>query len=486
LKPSTGNFIYMSQKSHRPHDYVSTIHFKVIIQVHFSNLKSTWSIPYIRSQESKVIHLIIKRLPISLVSTPLNLMDVLVHASPPNSPKPHLYSPSALKTKNNIETIQEQQKPHQDSSSSQSPVITMSNDSISVQEDQKARTNKRYIFLLVINYSFLFVGSLSSSLLSKFYFNHQGSSRWVSTWVQSAGFPLLLFPIYLPFYVFKCTDRRPFSLFTPKLLILSIFIGLMLGLNNLLFSWGNSYLPVSTSSLLLSSQLVFNLILSAIIVKQKITFQNFNCVILLTLSSVLLALGSSHDKSQGLTRAKYFIGFLSTIGAGLLFALYLPVMEKIYRRIYCYEMVVEMQLVMEIAATALATMGMASAGGFSEMKRESQVRFDKGARVYWVTVFANVVTWQLCFMGTAGMVFLTSSLTGGICMTALLAMNVLGGVVVYGDEFGGVKVVSTVLCGWGFCSYVYGLYLKMKEEKEMENKNHGMEMAHNAVAPNNV
>ncbi|KAJ6933971.1 hypothetical protein NC651_009134 [Populus alba x Populus x berolinensis] len=129
---------------------------------------------------------------------------------------------------------------------------------------------------------------------------------------------------------------------------------------------------------------------------------------------------------------------------------------------------------------------MASAGGFSEMKRESQVKFDKGATVYWITVFANVVTWQLCFMGTAGMVFLTSSLTGGICMTALLAMNVLGGVVVYGDEFGGVKVVSTVLCAWGFCSYVYGLYLKMKEEKEMENKNHAMEMVHNAVAPNNV
>jgi hypothetical protein len=89
-------------------------------------------------------------------------------------------------------------------------------------------------------------------------------------------------------------------------------------------------------------------------------------------------------------------------------------------------------------------------------------------------------------MGTAGMVFLTSSLTGGICMTALLAMNVLGEVLVYGDEFGGVKVVSTVLCGWGFCSYVYGMYLKMREEKEKENKNHGMEMAQNVVSANNV
>jgi hypothetical protein len=63
------------------------------------------------------------------------------------------------------------------------------------------------------------------------------------------------------------------------------------------------------------------------------------------------------------------------------------------------------------------------------------------------------------------MVFLTSSLTGGICMTALLSMNVLGGVLVYRDEFGGLKAVSTVLCMWGFCSYVYGMYVKMLEEK---------------------
>ena len=79
---------------------------------------------------------------------------------------------------------------------------------------------------------------------------------------------------------------------------------------------------------------------------------------------------------------------------------------------------------------------------------------------------ANVVTWQFCFMGTAGMVFFTSSLTSGICMTTLLSMNVLGGVLVYRDEFGGFKAVSTVLCLWGFCSYVYGMYVKMLKEED--------------------
>ncbi|CAN4117408.1 unnamed protein product [Withania somnifera] len=328
-----------------------------------------------------------------------------------------------------------------------------------IQQDQagisrETNTNENhYTFLVGINYMLLFIGSISSSLLSKFYFNHKGHSRWVSTWVQSAGFPLLLLPIYLPFYVFKSTHRKPFTRFTPKILLLSLLIGFFLGLNNFLFSWGNSYLPISTNSLVLSSQLVFTLITSVIIVKQKMTYTNLNCVILLTLSSVLLALGSSHDKPKGLTRTKYFIGFFSTLGAGLLFSLYLPLMETIYKKVYCYSMVVEMQMVMELAATVLATGGNV---------------FDLGEKAYWLTLILNLGTWQFCFMGTAGMVFMTSSLTGGVCMTALMSVNVLGGVIVYGDNFGGIKVVSTLLCVWGFSSYLYGLYMNNEEEKNKE------------------
>ncbi|KAK2992436.1 hypothetical protein RJ640_022814 [Escallonia rubra] len=333
-----------------------------------------------------------------------------------------------------------------------------------------ATGDERYMILIGLNYKCLFLGSVSSSLLSKFYFNHKGSSRWVSTWVQSAGFPLLLLPIYLPYHLFKCSQRKPFSRFNPKIFLLSVMVGFLLGINNLLFSWGNSYLPVSTSSFILSSQLAFNLILSVIIVKQKITFSNLNCVVLLTLSSVLLGLhgGGSSTTSQGLTRTKYLIGFFCTLGAGLLFALYLPLMEMIYRKVYCYAMVVEMQLVMEVAATALAFAGMAWDRGFAEMRNESSWVFDLGPRAYWLTVGFNVFTWQLCFLGTAGMIFCTTSLTSGICMTVLMAMNVLGGVLVYGDEFGGAKVVSTLLCWWGFCSYVYGIYVNQKKRNGEE------------------
>ncbi|RYR13280.1 hypothetical protein Ahy_B04g070364 isoform A [Arachis hypogaea] len=296
--------------------------------------------------------------------------------------------------------------------------------------DQKSIRNKRYMSLLVLNYFLLFVGSVSSSMLSKYYFTHKGSSKWVSTWVQCTGFPLLLIPIFLPYSLLKSTIRKPFTDFNKKILTLSIFVGIMLGINNLLFSWGVSYLPVSTSSLLLSSQLGFNLILSVIIVKQKITFSNLNTVILITLSSIILALNSSKERPKGVTEKQYFIGFFCTISAGLLFALYLPIVEKIYKKVYCYEMVMEMQL--------------------------------------------------LCFMGTAGMVFLTSSLTGGICMTALLSMNVLGGVVFLREKFGGLKAVATVLCLWGFCSYVYGMYTKMLEAKAIPQQNNNNNNHHSA------
>ncbi|KAJ8762840.1 hypothetical protein K2173_022969 [Erythroxylum novogranatense] len=124
----------------------------------------------------------------------------------------------------------------------------------------------------------------------------------------------------------------------------------------------------------------------------------------------------------------YFISFFSTLGVVLLFALYLPVKEKIYKKAYCFSMVMEMQLVMEIATTALATIGITFDDSFLDMRRET-------------TVIANIASWKLCFMckpilryifnSTTGIVFLTSSLIRGICMAARLAMNLIRGVLVY-------------------------------------------------------
>ncbi|CAO2189126.1 unnamed protein product [Urochloa humidicola] len=331
----------------------------------------------------------------------------------------------------------------------------------------------RRSLLLAITFAALFAGSLSSSLLSRFYFAHGGADRWLATLVQSAGFPFLL--LVLLTRPPKSGKKMMFGGFTPRLVLYCVLLGLVMGLNNLLYSCGTSYLPVSTTSLLLSMQLAFTLALAAALVRVPLSFANINAVVLLTLSSLLLAL--RHEVVGGdrwlpntrgaapaatTTSADYLLGVASTLGAALLCALYLPAAELVYRHggVTGFRMVIEAQVIMEAVATAVSGAGMVASGGGKGLWSGVEATWDLSPAAYYVVVGAAVLSWQMCFFGTAGMVYLTTSLHGGICMTALLAVNVAGGVVVFGDEFGAEKGVAMVLCLWAFSSYVYGEYKK--------------------------
>ncbi|CAO2163849.1 unnamed protein product [Urochloa humidicola] len=323
---------------------------------------------------------------------------------------------------------------------------------------------------LAITYAALFAGSLSSSLLSRFYFAHGGADRWLATLVQSAGFPFLL--LVLLARPPASGKMMMFSGFTPRLVLYCVLLGLVMGLNNLLYSCGTSYLPVSTTSLLLSMQLAFTLALAAALVRVPLSFANINAVVLLTLSSLLLALRHEvvggdrwlpHTGGAAATAsADYLLGVASTLGAALLCALYLPAAELVYRHggVTGFRMVVEAQVIMEAVATAVSGAGMFASGGGKGLWSGVEATWDLSPAAYYAVVGAAVFSWQMCFFGTAGTVYLTTSLHGGICMSALLAVNVAGGVVVFGDEFGAEKGVAMVLCLWAFSSYVYGEYKK--------------------------
>ncbi|KAL5982610.1 hypothetical protein ACLOJK_016684 [Asimina triloba] len=318
--------------------------------------------------------------------------------------------------------------------------------------------------LLSLNCTLNAIGTICGPLLLRLYYLHGGSRKWLTSWLQTAAFPLLLPPLYFLYKKHRQTQNTPF-LAEPKLLISSAVIGLLIGLNNFLYSQGLSLLPVSTSSLLFATQLAFTAFFALIIVRQKFSPYSVNAVVLMTLGSVLLALRKSSDRPANVSSAEYTAGFLVSLGAAALLGLTLPCIELAYakaNRAITYAVLLQFQLGTLLFATLFCTIGMIINKDFEAIAKEAR-EYGLGEATYYLVLIGCAIVFEMVFVGALGIIFCGSSLFVGVFSSALLPLTEIAAVIAFKEKFNGEKGLALALSLWGFTSYFYGSYKTQKK-----------------------
>ncbi|KAG9450943.1 hypothetical protein H6P81_010908 [Aristolochia fimbriata] len=353
-----------------------------------------------------------------------------------------------------------------------------------IREREKEPTKKALkLALLLINAALLILGNSGGPLLLRLYFLRGGTRLWFSSWLQTGGWPLMFIPLTISYFHRRrrssssssttTTNQYQTKLYfiTPRLFLASAFLGILTGLDDYMYAYGSSYLPVSTSSLLISTQLMFNAIFAYFVVKQKFTSYSINSVFLLTLGAVVLGLHTDGDRPPGETHLQYMLGFVMTIGAAFLYGLVLPLIELTYikaRQEITYTLVIEMQMVLSFFATAFCTVGMLINNDFQAISRQAN-EYELGPTKYYMVIVFSAILWQCFFLGMVGVVSCSSSLQAGVIIAALIPVTEVLGVIFFREKFSAEKGVSLALSLWGFASYLYGEKKHMaKDDKQNE------------------
>ncbi|CAL9235428.1 unnamed protein product [Arabidopsis halleri] len=330
--------------------------------------------------------------------------------------------------------------------------------------------------LVIINCIFLAIGNCGGPLMMRLYFHNGGERIWFSSFLQTVGCPLILFPLLFSFLRrrrrLEEQEKTSFFLMKPPLFMASIVAGLLMGFDNYLYSYGLAYIPVSTASLIISAQLGFTALFAFFMVKQKFTPFTINAVVLLTVGAVVLALNSDSDKLANETHKEYVVGFIMTIGAALLYAFILPLVELSYkksRQRIAYTLALEFQMVLCFVATCFCLVGMLVAGDFKVLAGEAR-DFKLGESLYYVVIVFTAIIWQAFFVGAIGLIFCASSLVSGIMISALLPVTVILAVICFQENFQAGKGVALALSLWGSVSYFYGQIKSEEKTKAQETQ----------------
>ncbi|GJR30436.1 probable purine permease 11 isoform X2 [Tanacetum coccineum] len=125
----------------------------------------------------------------------------------------------------------------------------------------------------------------------------------------------------------------------------------------------------------------------------------------------LLAVNDDLDRPAGVTKGKYALGFVVTLGASGVYALLLSIMQLTCQKVIkeeAFSVVLELQIYTSFFATSVSTIGL----------------------------FAS---------GVVGLVFVVSSLFSNVISTLSLALTPLVAVAVFHDKMNGVKIIAMLL-----------------------------------------
>lgn len=318
--------------------------------------------------------------------------------------------------------------------------------------------------MVVVNILFLLVGQTAAMLLGRFYYDQGGNSKWLATVVQTAGFPLLIIPLILFRSPSSTNNTTPIS----KISLIYIALGLIIAGDNLMYSYGLLYLSASTYALVCASQLAFNAVFSYFLNSQKFTAMIFNSVVLLTFSAALLAIDEDSDVPEGISRGKYALGFILTVGASAAYSLILSLMQLTFQKVQKREnfsVVLEMQLYTALVATCGSVIGLFASGEWRGLKGEMD-GFQKGKVAYVMTLVWTGVSWQVASVGVVGLIFVVSSLFSNVISTLAFPVVPIFAMIFFHDKMGGVKVMAMLIAIWGFVSYMYQQYLDDSKAKK--------------------
>ncbi|XP_076888734.1 purine permease 1-like [Bidens hawaiensis] len=336
--------------------------------------------------------------------------------------------------------------------------------------------------LLILNCILLSIGNCGGPLIMRLYFLHGGNRVWLSSFLETGGWPVIIIVLIILYFHRRATGkernnkRTKFIYMRPRLFLAVAFIGIITGLDDYLYAYGVARLPVSTSSLIIASQLGFTAFFAFLLVKQKFTAFSINAVVLLTVGAAVLALHTSGDRPEGESKKKYVMGFVMTVAASALYGFVLPLIELTYNKAkqeITYTLVLEIQMVMCLFATLFCTVGMLVNNDFKVIPEEA-TQFGLGKSKYYIILCASALIWQCFFLGAIGVIFCASSLLSGIIIAVLLPVIEVLAVIFYKEKFQAEKGVALVLSLWGLASYFYGEY---KFTKNLKDKTHSSQQS---------